>query len=413
MDNQTYERRPAKRRSKKGIFIVLLFLAVYVFLQMYLVNANGVDTIKASEGYINDSIITQGIVCREEVILTQNSGGVVDYLLSDGERVSKGGLVANVYPSYSDIENIIYLRNRQQTLDDINTATGYIDGNTLDISQTRKQLTNQMSGLSYINTVADYNQALGQLTDITLSLNKISVATGRANSFANAKSQVQEEINTVKSSIMQPLAALYSPYTGYFIKNVDGYETVATVDNLVSWTYEQGMDVINSYTESGRDYSRYGKIITDYKWSIGVYVDKPTAEKLTVGKTISISLEINKNSFNKATVEQVIELGDKYLVVLECTTMDRTSASARITDCEILFRQYTGIKIPKSAIHFVDGEMGVYVSFSNVVYFKKIAPTFEDENYVIVPKKTSENNQVEMYDSIIVKGRNLYDGKYL
>ena len=49
----------------------------------------------------------------------------------------------------------------------------------------------------------------------------------------------------------------------------------------------------------------------------------------------------------------------------------------------------------------------------NIVYFKKISPTFEDNNYVIVPKTTNENNQVEMYDSIIVKGRNLYDGKYL
>ena len=57
--------------------------------------------------------------------------------------------------------------------------------------------------------------------------------------------------------------------------------------------------------------------------------------------------------------------------------------------------------------------MGVYVNFSNVVYFKKINPVYEDDNYVIVPKKTDENNQVEMYDSIIVKGRNLYNGKYL
>ena len=93
--------------------------------------------------------------------------------------------------------------------------------------------------------------------------------------------------------------------------------------------------------------------------------------------------------------------------------MDESSASLRVTDCEILFKQYTGIKIPKSAIHFVDEQMGVYVNFSNVVYFKKISPVYEDENYVIVPKKTDENNQVEMYDSIIVKGRNLYDGKYL
>ena len=124
-------------------------------------------------------------------------------------------------------------------------------------------------------------------------------------------------------------------------------------------------------------------------------------------------MKINDNVFNKATVEKLIDLGEKTLVVIECTVMDEYSASVRITDCEVLFKQYKGIKIPKSAIHFVDGQMGVYVNFSNIVYFKKISPTFEDDNYVIVPKTTNENNQVEMYDSIIVKGRNLYDGKYL
>jgi hypothetical protein len=93
--------------------------------------------------------------------------------------------------------------------------------------------------------------------------------------------------------------------------------------------------------------------------------------------------------------------------------MDSVSAVTRVTDCEILFKQYRGIKIPKTAIHFVDGEMGVFVNYSNMVQFRKIDPMFEDENYVIVPSTPTASNQVKLYDSIIVKGRNLYDGKYL
>ena len=98
MDNQTYENRSKKRYKYNGILIVFLLFAVYIFLQMYLVNANSVDIVKAGEGYINDSIITQGMICREETVLTQNSGGVVDYLVNNGERVSQGGLVAKTYP---------------------------------------------------------------------------------------------------------------------------------------------------------------------------------------------------------------------------------------------------------------------------------------------------------------------------
>lgn len=413
MDNQTYENRSKKRYRYNGILIVFLLFAVYIFLQMYLVNANSVDIVKAGEGYINDSIITQGMICREETVLTQNSTGVVDYLVNDGERVSKGGLVAKAYPSYSDIEKIIYLRTLESNLDNINTANGYIDGNPLDISQTRKQLTGQLTQLSEIFTTQDYTKSDEKLTDLVLSLNKISVATGKTDSFSGAKSVLKNEISSLESQIRRPLTSLYTPYTGYFIKTVDGLESVATPDKFVSSSYQWGQDMIDNYAGNIEDTVQYGKIITNYKWCICTYVDTNDAQNLTEGKSISISLKINENTFTKAKVKNVVNMGEKTLIVIECTELDEYSASARVTDCEILFKQYTGIKIPKSAIHFVGEEMGVYVSFSNVVYFKKIAPIYEDDNYVIVPKKQDENNQVEMYDSIIVKGRNLYNGKYL
>jgi len=369
--------------------------------------------VKAAEGYINDSIISQGIVCREEVVLTQNTGGVVDYLVKNGERVSQGNIIAQAYPSYSDIENLIYLRNRQQNLDDIRAANGYIDGSVLDISQTRKQLTNQLSDMAGLTAKNNYADIFDSITNLTFSLNKISVATGRTTDFSKAEGQLNSEIETVKAKISRPLTTLYTPYTGYFIQSTDGYENIATVNNFISYSYQQGNEVINSQTSYSPSYDRYGKIITDYKWNICTYVDKDLADNLYEGKSVKISLNVNGNEFHQATVEKVIDAGEKFLVVIECTVMDTLSASARVTDCEILFKQYTGIKIPKSAIHFIDGQMGVYVNFSNVVYFKKISPVFEDDNYVVVPKTVGENNEVKLHDSIIVKGRNLYDGKYL
>ena len=322
-------------------------------------------------------------------------------------------MLAQVYPQYSDLEKIIYLRNRQQTLDDIRTAAVYADGGALDISTTRKQLTAQLSRLSQLSSVQDYDNVLSSLTDLTLSLNKIGVATGRTTNFSGAIGQLESEINTTKAEINSPLNTLYSTHTGYFIQYVDGYENVATVDNFENLSYEQGMEIINSSNSYSHSTDEYGKIITNYRWSLVTYVDSAYLDNIYEGRNLNISLDINSNEFKKATVEKVIDLGDKAMVVLECTVMDRQAASSRVTDCEILFRQYTGIKIPKTAIHFVDGNMGVYVNFSNVVYFRRIDPIYEDDNYVIVPKDKSESNQVELYDSIIVKGRNLYDGKYL
>lgn len=413
MDNQTTERRPTRRKKKNWLPFIALFLGGYVFVQMYLMNANGVDTVKAQEGYINDSIISQGIVCREENVLVQNTGGVVDYLTENGERVSKGNIIAIAYPAYSDIEKLIKLRFAQHNLDEVNIAGNYIDGGILDMSQTRKQLTNQLSTIAAHSQKDDYISVIEDVNRLTFSLNKISVATGRTTDFSQAVTQLESEINGFKSGVSQPLATFSSPYAGYFIQSTDGYETIATVENFLSYTYEQGSEIINSHTLYQPAVNEYGKIITDYKWSLCTYVDKALTENIYKGRTLNISIDINSNVFNKAVVKEVVELGNKALVILECTVMDKTAAAARVTDCEILFKQYNGIKIPKSAIHFIDGQMGVYVNFSNVVYFKKITPVFEDDNYIIVPKTTNENNEVKLYDSIIVKGRNLYDGKYL
>ncbi len=412
MEKETFTQSNRRRRPLAFLPIVFLVLFAYVFWQAYLVNFNGVHTVKATQGYINDSLVSQGIICRDEYVLTRSSDGSVDYLLKDGERVSRGALLANAYASESDVEKLAYLRNRQALLADINSSIDYLYGSAMDVSVARKQLANQLSDLAYINSSGSYSQLYDNLNGITFSLNKIAVATGRATDFSGAQSQIEAEVDSIKSSISPAAEALYAPRTGYFITKVDGYENLATVDRFANISYEEGMDIISSSGES-TGINQYGKIITDYKWNLCTYVNTSDCEDLYEGKNVNISISVKDNTFNKAVIKKMVELGDKTLIVTQCSIMDSESATTRLCDCEILFKQYRGIKIPKTAIHFVDGEMGVYVNYSNVVQFKKINPVFEDDNYVIVPSTTSADNQVKLYDSIIVKGRNLYDGKYL
>ncbi|MBQ3587366.1 MAG: hypothetical protein II977_02240 [Oscillospiraceae bacterium] len=411
MENDVYRARPKKRKKGWIPFVVLVF--IYVFRQAYLINANSVDTVKAAEGYINNSIISQGIICREETVLSFSGNGAIDYLAENGERVSKGYALANIYPSVEDIEKIKLLRNRQALLRDINRADEYINNTTLDMSVTRKQLTQQLADLSEISYGNDYSTVDSKLADLTLSLNKVGVATGRIKDFSQARKQIESEIYAVKSTINRPLNNLYSSYTGYFLHNPDGYENIATTDNFLNFNYSQGNDIISGAAAFSAPRNSYGKIITDYKWSICTYVDSSMAERIKPGAALSVSINVGDNEYYKATVKNVVDKGDKTLVVLQCSNMNDAAAKTRVTDCEILFRQYTGIKIPKSAIHFEGEQMGVFVNFSNLVQFKKISPVYEDENYVIVPATQSADNQVKMHDSIIVKGRNLYDGKYL
>ncbi len=392
--------------------LILLLIVLYIVLQVYMMRFRGVDTIKAVEGYMNDSVISQGIVCRNELILRKNSGGYVYYLAESGERVSSGAHIGSVYSSTEDVSRLKYLRNRKAMLDDVKTVTNYQTGNIMDVPLAKKQLANEMSGVSYDVSTGNYFDAFSRMGKLAQGVNKINLATGLVNDFSPAINQLNNEIAAVESAVSSPLENLYAAHAGYFISYTDGFEDLATVSNLSSMSYEDGINLINSSQEVNSSNS-YGKIITDYKWSLCTYIDTTVAEDLKIGRQVSVDISGLENDFRKGTIKNIIDLGDKSLIIIESSVMDSVSAVTRVTDCEILFKQYRGIKIPKTAIHFVDGEMGVFVNYSNMVQFRKIDPMFEDENYVIVPSTPTASNQVKLYDSIIVKGRNLYDGKYL
>ena len=97
-----------KRKKRRWIFPVLtvLMLLVFFVVQWYLINRNKIETVKANEGYINDSIVSNGIICRDETIMDNNSDGYFYYNVENGDRVSSGMLVGEVYASQNDLDKI-------------------------------------------------------------------------------------------------------------------------------------------------------------------------------------------------------------------------------------------------------------------------------------------------------------------
>ena len=66
-------------------------------------------------------------------------------------------------------------------------------------------------------------------------------------------------------------------------------------------------------------------------------------------------------------------------------------------------------------MHIVNGEKGVYVKYGNLQKFLRITVLYENDTYLIVPKNGAPNteNEVRLYDEVIVDGTNLRDGQLL
>ena len=62
----------------------------------------------------------------------------------------------------------------------------------------------------------------------------------------------------------------------------------------------------------------------------------------------------------------------------------------------------------------MDGRSCVYVQFGNVVYRRYITVLFENEDYILVPSVyTREENEIRLFDQVVVQGSDLYDEKIL
>lgn len=77
----------------------------------------------------------------------------------------------------------------------------------------------------------------------------------------------------------------------------------------------------------------------------------------------------------------------------------------------VVKKEYSGLKIPKSALRVVNSKRGVYVLTGMQVKFVEVNVIYSDDDYMICEKQTEDEKVLRLYDEVIVKGKNLYDGK--
>ncbi len=99
--------------------------------------------------------------------------------------------------------------------------------------------------------------------------------------------------------------------------------------------------------------------------------------------------------------------------------MNETYANMRIEDIELVFKEYTGYKVNSSSIRREKDDEGnevdvVYILRGDIMNARKVEIIYDAGDYVLVSEETEASNgyrPIKRYDEVIVKGRNLSDGK--
>ncbi len=396
-------------------FLVGLFLAFFVIYQIFAALYHPFTTISAQYYETNDGITADAYIVRNEAVIDGEKYGNItnnalkSYAVENGERIAKNGVIADVYSSEdsSDVyAKIADLQNRMRSLQNI---SNYCDANT-DVAIITEKISSKLIEYNDAFKNGKYVNSDEHQSDLFAVLSSKQNIIGGTGSIDEMLASVKTEMETLKASASKPLASITAPLSGYFVSDVDGYENVLTIENVTKLKPE---DIENIKPQTPKS-TALCKIVSDYTWYFAVLVDGDDALKLKEGNNYTVLTD--EDSSNKLTCNlealNSSEKSDKTVAIFSCNITDGAFATLRTVSITVVLDSCKGIKLPNRSIRIVYDNIGVYVVSAGIIKFKKVEIVKTFDNYTVCKlDETGSANSLRLYDEVVDKGKNLYDGK--
>ena len=388
---------------------VILLAAVFAVHQFISSVYSPVKTETAVFYSASDGLNITGLIIRSETLVTSSEGGVMHFVLEDGSRVAKDGVIANIYDSESASITLSKIDSVNTKIEDIEEMLSYNDLEAADLDMINAKATQSLNNLIVSGASGNYGN-MSELSDELLSaLNRRQVAMGETTDFSAQLEQLKAEKNELSASLPAAKGTVKAAMSGYFVSKADGYETVLTCGNPESITPEFMSSVSAAELPDGV----IGKIVSDYEWYIAAEISINGSLKYKEGDSLTIYTSVKSYPKLPVTVKKIniSESSSSAVVVFSCNEMNSELATMRSGPMTVVTKEYDGLRVPSSALRVVDSKRGVYVLTGMQVKFVEVNVLYKDDSYMICEKQTSDESVLRLYDEVIVKGKNLYDGK--
>ena len=405
----------AKRKNTITIrivwFLVILFLLITVISQLVIHYYNPLKTEPAELYTSEDFIQSTGIYIRQEKTVNYSGTGVINYIYSDGEKLAKNSVIAEIYASQNDLAVQLRIDELNEQISVLQDAEKLVGSDNSQLEAFSNQIYESHTKMVQYILDGDYSAAADMKSDYLNLQSKRQIVNGTTTDYVAKILELQNQISILSSQISSRPKDLTLQETGYFVSTTDGYEDILTYDSIADLTEDKVNEIIkNPNVESST--SVIGKIVSDYKWKMVCIVPANNTLGIYEGAVLNVRIG-NEASLTKATVEDIMELpSDNRMLVLGFDVFKQELVRSRTAQIKIMFDEYSGIRIPSAAVHFDDEEnMGVYIKLGVTVYFVRIDMIRTEGDYILVRDTTDKDGYLSLYDSVIVEGTDLYDGK--
>lgn len=408
-----------KNRTWINMICTVLVLAafVYLFHDAVRVNRDSYDTETADEVIEQEKLDLKAFIVRDEEYIDQKTTGTVVPLIKDGMRVASGDAVARVCGTTEDAANMSALLDAKESLARYQELSEQTELNALDMEKLNKDIDSSFTELIEASGKGDFSNVSQNIEELENKLASKQILKDGTIDLTAKFNELGAKIKSLESKKISSSDVL-APLSGYYISNLDGYENAIDYDKICDLTVGEAEKLFDKKPDDVT--GRMGKIVGSYKWYLVTVMDSKYSLLMAEGDTMKINMPYYGFKDVEVRVEKISTTqNNKVAVAFSCNRMNETYANMRAEDIEIVFKEYKGYKVNSSSIRREKDEKGneidiVYILRGDIMNARKIEIIYDAGDYVLVSEETEASNgyrPIKRYDEVIVKGRNLSDGK--
>ena len=428
----------SKKIRTLGAVVLAFLVLLYVGYQAYQATHQSIRTETAMYGEVSDVLQAQGFILRNETVIDESYSGVLSYRVADGSRVSRGGVIADIFSNESDAASQRELDQLDQEIENLQSLSQTANFYVANPSMLGDQIYSALEGISQLVNENDFSGLNTQKGELQNALIRRQLITGEesAEDYSQRISQLQSQRDTLASQTGSATGSIRAPEAGYFISTVDGLENVMDISQVESITVAQAEELLEQQPSST---DAVGKICQDFNWYAVCVFDEDDMVRFEGVEDVYLDIPFASTEQIPAKVLARNSDGEsgKTAVVFQCSTMDADIAAVRNEAIQVTVNTYSGVLVNERAIRFADVEYtttdeagntvtqvqenvkGVYVLYGGQLEFVQVFTDQTVNGYAICRTDLTEEEQsmlvtdstIQLYDQVVVEGTDLYDGK--
>ena len=395
MEEKTEDRK-LKKNKIKIIFISILILAIVIYAgyAAWQLLTNPTEVFLIEEGSISQEQKAEGYIIRQETKVQGNNykNGMVQ-IKTEGEKCAKDENLFRYYTAGEE-ELIKKIQELDEQIDEAQKSN-IMTILPSDIKLLDEEIDKRLIELSKNNSIQEISEYKKEIEDYIAKKTEIVGENSEAGSYLNnliqQRKNYEEQLNSGSEYIKAPMSGVVS-------YKIDGLEEILTPDDFSKYnrTFFENLNLKSGQTIATN--TECGKVVNNYECYIATILKKDQLNNIE--EDDNLELRLSNGDEIVSSVEHIIEQeDDDVLVVFKITKDVEKLISNRKISFDIIFWQYSGYKVPNTAI-IKENDLA-YVIRNRAGYLNRVLVKIEkeNENYSIIDNYTSAELKEMGYNS--------------